>query len=495
MKKTLYFIISIFFILLFIACQKGIKQSENLNSEETKLSLRYTDNGLFKIAQFTDMHWDNSSSNTAKTISSIKYILETEKPDLAVLTGDIVTEAPAKESWDVVAKIFEETKTPWCIVLGNHDAEIDVNSRGDIFDLIASKPYFIGSKGPESIDGSGNYVLPILAHNSDTIKSLVYAIDTKNKPVDPKYGHYDYVNFNQVNWYRNESNIFTNKNQGDPIPSIAFIHIPLPEYKNIEPESIVGNKDEFISSSDINSGLFASFIDKGDVMAVFCGHDHNNDFIGKLNDIALGYGRRSGEDAYGELPIGARIINLYEGDTKFDTWISTESEGKQSSYYYPSGISSIDESSLTPLEATDIQPKENGVSYTYYEGKFANVSELSKAKSLKEGRLNNFSLSPAEVKDWMGFDFQTWINIPENGVYNFYTFSDDGSVLYIDGKVVDNDGSHSDRRRNGKVALEKGFHYLQVLYFERYMGEKLEVGFSSRNIKETLLPDSILFIK
>ncbi|MBR6432894.1 MAG: metallophosphatase, partial [Bacteroides sp.] len=75
------------------------------------------------------------------------------------------------------------------------------------------------------------------------------------------------------------------------------------------------------------------------------------------------------------------------------------------------------------------------------------------------------------------------------------TFSDDGSALYVDGQlVVDNDGGHSGRRAEGKVALEKGLHELRLLYFEDYMGQELEVGYSGKNIQETLLPDDRLFL-
>ena len=60
--------------------------------------------------------------------------------------------------------------------------------------------------------------------------------------------------------------------------------------------------------------------------------------------------------------------------------------------------------------------------------------------------------------------------------------------------IVDNDGGHSARRVEGKVALEKGFHELHLLYFEDYMGQELEVGYSGRNVPETTLPDSMLFL-
>ncbi|GAE16813.1 transcriptional regulator, MecI family [Bacteroides pyogenes JCM 6292] len=68
-------------------------------------------------------------------------------------------------------------------------------------------------------------------------------------------------------------------------------------------------------------------------------------------------------------------------------------------------------------------------------------------------------------------------------------------MLYIDGEqIVDNDGGHSGRRAEGKVALEKGLHELRLLYFEDYMGQELEVGYSGRNIEETVLPDTMLFL-
>ena len=41
-------------------------------------------------------------------------------------------------------------------------------------------------------------------------------------------------------------------------------------------------------------------------MGVFVGHDHDNDFIGIDKGIALGYGRVTGADAYGEMCIRDR---------------------------------------------------------------------------------------------------------------------------------------------------------------------------------------------
>ena len=49
-------------------------------------------------------------------------------------------------------------------------------------------------------------------------------------------------------------------------------------------------------------------------------------------------------------------------------------------------------------------------------------------------------------------------------------------------------------RAEGKVALEKGYHALHLLYFENYMGQELEVGFLGRDIPETPIPAEMLFL-
>ena len=480
--------------LILSSCEtKSIEEKATANEN----ALKFNANGQFKIAQFTDIHWDNNSENCPKTVASIKHVLETEKPDVAILTGDIVTAPPAVEGWLAIAKIFEEAKTPWAVILGNHDAETGI-TRPAIFDSIANLPYFIGEKGLDNLYGAGNYVLPVYDNGGEKVSAALYCIDSNDYPEKRIYGHYDWIHFNQIEWYRNMSKNYTVANDSTPIPSLAFIHIPINEYANIvDKPTTAGIKEEGIAGSDINSGFFASLIEMGDVMGVFCGHDHDNDYIGIEKEIALAFGRRSGVDAYGKLETGARIILLYEGKRKFDTWIRTQSSA-DTYYYYPSGISSEDEKYLPMLPAHKLvtEPDKHGVSYKYYEGKFAKVSEMSKATALKTGELKNFDISGAQVEDWMGFEYNAWIKVPESGIYRFYTFSDDGSVLYIDGLViVDNDGSHSERRCEGKIHLEAGFHELKLLYFERYMGQVLEVGYISRNIPETQIPDSILFVK
>ena len=449
--------------------------------------------GKLKIVQLTDIHWDPQSKNCAQTAQTIEAVLALEKPDIAMLTGDVVTEKPGPEGWKAIIALLEKAQVPFTVMMGNHDAE--VMPKQEIYDLLAQSPYFIGEKGPETIHGCGNYVVPVYGADHKTTKALLYCIDSNDYPESKDYGTYDWIHFDQVAWYRQTSARFTKENGGNPLPALAFFHIALPEYDAIPNNgTMLGEKNEGSGASKINSGLFASFIEMGDVMGAFVGHDHDNDFIGTHYQIALAYGRVTGTDAYGDLERGMRVIELKENERSFDTWVRTPSK-KGDIFYYPSGLTSLDEEQMSYLPATTTKAGKPGVAYTYYEGKFKSTADVLKAKPVKEGTFRNFSIKEAAADDHFGYQFRSLINIPEKGVYKFHIYSDDGARLFIDGQeVIDNDGSHSAGEATGKVALEKGFHEIRVIYFEDYMGQALEIGITGKNLPKQVLPDGMLFL-
>ena len=140
---------------------------------------------------------------------------------------------------------------------------------------------------------------------------------------------------------------------------------------------------------------------------------------------------------------------------------------------------------VKPLEAVSekglkLKP---GLKYRYYEGDFANqIPDFTPLTPKDQGIATNSSPSLIAEKndmrkDHFAIQFEGYLRIPADGIYTFYTYSDDGSRLYLHDKlVVDNDGSHSARRRNGYVALQKGLVPIRVDYFEDFLGETLRVG-------------------
>jgi len=235
-----------------------------------------------------------------------------------------------------VTSFFTEAGVKFAVTMGNHDHESDW-SNSQIFDYLETLPGFVGEKGPENISGVGNYTISLNSANTDSTTALLYFFDSNAYCEDKNISDYDWIKHDQIAWYREHSRQYTSMNGDKPYPALAFFHIPLPEYSEvIGKPTTMGEKHERICSPQINTGLFASFVEMKDVMGTFVGHDHVNNYVGIYKGIALAYGQSTG--GYGDLAKGSRIIELQEGKHGFDTWIRT-AEGISLEYNFPLGYS------------------------------------------------------------------------------------------------------------------------------------------------------------
>jgi hypothetical protein len=294
------------------------------NNKTAKPILKFKPDGKFKIVQFTDIHFQYGSYRSDSALVLMKTVLEKEKPDLVVLTGDVVCSKNSPKAWLSLSKIFIEAKVPWAVTLGNHDpeAKYDTNKE-EIMETIVGLPYSLTERGPNDIPGEGNYILEVRSSSSAKTEALLYFFDS-HMGFQPKgeLGSYEWITFDQIDWYRKKSRTFTERNGGVPYPSLAFFHIPLPEYKEVlGKNTTIGIQQESVCSPDLNSGMYTAMLESKDVMGIFVGHDHDNNYIGYLRGISLAYGNVTGRQCYGKIGRGARVIELYEGERKFDTWI------------------------------------------------------------------------------------------------------------------------------------------------------------------------------
>lgn len=459
--------------------------------------LRFKEDGTFKILQLSDPHWDGNPERNAKLEEIMKQVAEKEKPDFIVVTGDVVLNPnDVMTQWNDVINILEEIAVPYTIISGNHDPECaDMNK---IYDLLMKQPNFVGEKGPEELTGIGNFALEVKASDgSDKTQSVLYCFDSGNiSPSREDYGYYYWIEPNQIDWYKARSREYTAANGGTPVPSLAFFHIPLPEYNYIPSIDRHGVGGERVSCPEINSGMYFAMSQMGDMMGTFVGHDHHNDFIGKFYNIALAYGRTTGWGLSHRCPAGGRVIILKEGKHQFETY-NTTPDATDFTYYYPSGITTHDKEHYTYRPALDVKPTENGLRYTYSEGNFLSTADIRKiGKNEQSGVMPNFDITKAAAKDHFAYIFEGYVNIPESDVFIFYINSDDGAKLYIDGELLlDNDGSHGTDRRGAKIGLEKGFHEIRVDYFDDYAEEELRVRMTSTNIPLNKIDDNLLYVK
>jgi alpha-L-fucosidase len=105
------------------------------------------------------------------------------------------------------------------------------------------------------------------------------------------------------------------------------------------------------------------------------------------------------------------------------------------------------------------------------------VETVENGVTVAAGVVNNFALDPM-CAEKCGMVWQGYINIDQTGGYEFSTSSDDGSVLYIDGQVlVNNGGEHGMSEKRNKAFLQRGWHSLKVVYFNSGGGVGLEVKY------------------
>lgn len=294
--------------------------------------LRFAADGTFRIAQFTDMHLDPGTperlAEADRSFARLDRIIRTERPDLLLFTGDVVTGAPAAAMWQRLLDTLERRGVPYCVVLGNHDAEQDL-SRREIARRVASAP---GSLNTLNDAGElADVELTVVGSATERVEAALYCLDSHDYSTVEGVEGYGWFDRWQIDWLRGCCDLRTRENDGEPLPALAFFHIALPEYvaawRNPDNPRI-GRAAEEECPGALNPGMFAAMVESRSIMGTFVGHDHDIDYLVIEKGICLGYGRYSGDNTtYNNLRSGVRLIRLTEGDRGFESWIR-EDDGR-----------------------------------------------------------------------------------------------------------------------------------------------------------------------
>ena len=304
-----------------------------------KSELKCKPDGTFKVVMFSDLH--HSDSIDPRTMTAMGAVLDKEQPDMVVVGGDCLagggctTVRDVKKAIRAVGRPMEQRKMPWAIVFGNHDQEHFPRTKlgkAEVIGIYASYPLNLNTRGNEKIHGAGNDTLLLKDSAGARPIFCLWLIDS-GEYVSPPMEGYDWIHTDQVSWYYQTSQALEAR-YGRKIPGIMFFHIPLREFGEMAlTKKFEGERNEPECPSQINSGLFAAVLDRGDVQGIFCGHDHTNDYVGKWFGVRLGYDYSAGYDTYG-LPDndprnargrGGRVFLIKESDAwNFTTWMRFE---------------------------------------------------------------------------------------------------------------------------------------------------------------------------
>ena len=199
-----------------------------------------------------------------------------------------------------------------------------------LFDIIQTIPYNL-TDSVAGVTGATNFILPLKSSDGKKDAAILYCMDSHSYSQIKGIGGYDYIKFDQIRWYRENSAKYTKQNGGTPLPSLAFFHIALPEYNQAasdETAILVGTRKEKACAPQLNSGMFASMKEMGDILGVFVGHDHDDDYAVFWKGILLAYGRYTGGDTvYNNLSNGARVIEMTGRINQFQNLDSPKRRG------------------------------------------------------------------------------------------------------------------------------------------------------------------------
>lgn len=310
------------------------------------VKLKFHADGTFKIMQMSDYQDFINAEKPAvhpKSVKLMQAALDKEKPDLVVMTGDMIGgDMDAKQLQDYIAQMvqpLEERKIPWLITYGNHDEDA-VKALDEGWNKVKQLEYY------RSFENNINRSSMSGAQGTNTDKNNTYAVGDMyeliydNAGAEPLYviwaldsnrydaatDGYDWLRFEQIAWYYNTSKELEAKH--GKLNALMFYHIPTPEWHEMAANAMAykasGNRYEVECPAKINSGLFAAALARGDVRGMFAGHDHVNDYVGNYYGIYLGYDANIGYQTYGlggdknDAMRGVRVFELDQN--KLDTF-------------------------------------------------------------------------------------------------------------------------------------------------------------------------------
>jgi hypothetical protein len=164
--------------------------------------------------------------------------------------------------------------------------------------ILQDLPGSLSEAGPEQVDGIGNFCLDVLAPiGSDLPADLpvlsLYFLDSHGSvprgPIERIWNRKpDYlpIQQSQIDWFTDTSQkkqrAWEQHTYGKRLHiSMAFQHIPVPEFNDPLLEIRSGHRGEPTEGPSVNSNFFDALA-KQHVVALACAHDHVNDFCALL---------------------------------------------------------------------------------------------------------------------------------------------------------------------------------------------------------------------
>lgn len=178
---------------------------------------------------------------------------------------------------------------------------------------------------------------------------------------------------------------------------------------------------------------------------------------------------------------------------KEKTLIKARTIWEEDGVEYHSGITSMEIEVQKLIEAKDVTINQ-GIQFEYYEGVWKKLPDFDKLPAIKQGVAPVIDISRRNYDFGYGFRFAGFVKVPTDGIYTFYTTSDDASSISVHNEMlVDNGGSHGAREMKNDISLKAGLHPISVLYYQNGAGQAFTVEMEGSGIEKQAIAASLLF--
>ena len=365
LKRTLSLLMSLVLLLGAVSFAGAEYDYQGPKTEHAR-RLSFDANGKLRILQIADIQdgWPMKAREYRLLYAAVK----STKPDLLMLTGDNIAGYKVKSRKEAaraitqVMDLLNRFNIPIAAVFGNHDDIGTDLSKAEQMDIYESYSNFIGFRGvvaektaDETRVNLGTYHLPVYeSADSDRVAFGIWCFDSGNYNPNTTAGGYGYVFPEQIEWYKETSDKLKAENGGVPLPSIAFQHIVPPQIfralKTVPlgtPGAVEGDVFDFMPDGTAKKIKRAftlpdgtdpadnwlrempcppetfflpayaeldAMLQQGDVMALFFGHDHINNYVVPYQGIDLVCTQGCTYQGYNDGNQGFRLITIDKND-------------------------------------------------------------------------------------------------------------------------------------------------------------------------------------